>query len=59
MHEGAVLEMKKPEVKKPVKKRYNYLKRYGGMMTGTELHRASYTATNRGPSKPKKGPYEI
>ena len=51
--------MKKPEVKKPVKKRYNYLKRYGGMMTGPELHRASYTATNRGPSKPKKGPYEI
>lgn len=40
-------------------RRPSYEKRYGGMMTGPELHRASYTATNRGPSKPKKGPYEI
>jgi len=37
----------------------NNFKHYGGMMTGAELHRASYTASNYGPSKPKKGPYEI
>ena len=29
------------------------------MMTANELHRASYTATNRGSNKHKKGPYEI
>jgi len=29
------------------------------MMTGAELHRASYTATNRGSNKHKKVPYEI
>ena len=37
----------------------NNFKHYGGMMTGAELHRASYTATNRGSTKHKKGPYEI
>jgi len=34
-------------------------KHYGGMMTASELHRASYTASNRGSTKHKKGPYEI
>ena len=43
----------------PLQTRYYLSRRYGGMMSGAELHRASYTATNRGPSKPKKGPYEI
>jgi len=37
----------------------NNFKRYGGMMTPTELHRASYTPNNYGSSKHKKGPYEI
>jgi len=52
-------EKNKQEESKLIKKRYYLSRRYGGMMTGPELHRASYTATNRGPSKPKKGPYEI
>ena len=33
--------------------------KYGGMITANELHRASYTASNYGSSKHKKGPYEI
>ncbi len=37
----------------------NSFKHYGGMITPTELHRASYTASNRGRKINKKGPYEI